>query len=203
MLNDTANHAYTSLGSFNLQIIVTGQDGCTASNNYSIFNGGNPAISLGNPGATIGCLPQTFVFPIFYNNSQGGANPPGTKYTISINDGSPDTVFYQPALPDLPPSSYTHTFDKYSCGVTSYSGLETYPNSFQISITAQNPCGATGVTVTPINISTKPVTGMGISPSSSVCVNSQISFFDSTKLSCYIPNVVSLPVLTYKSKWSW
>ena len=201
MLNDTANHAYTSLGSFNLQIIVTGQDGCTASNNYSIFNGGNPAISLGNPGATIGCLPQTFVFPIFYNNSQGGANPPGTKYTISINDGSPDTVFYQPALPDLPPSSYTHTFDKYSCGVTSYSGLETYPNSFQISITAQNPCGATGVTVTPINISTKPVTGMGISPSSSVCVNSQISFFDSTKLSCYIPNVVSLPVLTYKRNW--
>ncbi|MEI6823141.1 MAG: PKD domain-containing protein [Bacteroidota bacterium] len=201
MINDTANHTYTNLGSFNIHIIVTGQDGCVTTNDYSVFNGGNPAISLGNPGATIGCLPQTFVFPIYYINSQGGANPPGTKYTISINDGSPDTVFYQPSLPDLPPSSYTHTFDKYSCGVTSYSGLETYPNSFQITITAQNPCGATGVTVTPINISSKPITGMGLSPSSSVCVNSQISFYDSTKLSCYIPNVVSLPVLTYKRNW--
>ena len=201
MINDTADHSYTTLGSFNLHIIATGQDGCTASNNYTVFNGGNPAISLGNPGATIGCLPQTFVFPIYYNNSQGGANPPGTKYTISINDGSPDTVFYQPSLPNLPPSTFTHTFNQYSCGVTSYSGLQTYPNSFQITITAQNPCGATGVTVTPINISTKPVTGMGIFPSSSVCVNSQISFYDSTKLSCYIPNEVSLPIVTYKRNW--
>ncbi|MBU6204485.1 MAG: hypothetical protein KJS45_03800, partial [Bacteroidetes bacterium] len=37
-------HLYTSLGFFNLVLTVTGQNGCTASNTYSVFNGSNPGV---------------------------------------------------------------------------------------------------------------------------------------------------------------
>ena len=184
--NDTVSHGYKIIGIFTLTLTVNGQNLCTSITKYTVFNGSNPAIGIGNPGSTSGCLPSTYTFPITYTNSLGIPNPPGTTYSINVNDGSAPTIYTQSYPPQLPPANYTHIFNKASCGVMSINGTTFYNNSFQVAITAQNPCGSTSASVTPINISSDPKANLIVYPGLTGCINSPYTFQDSTIEGCYV-----------------
>lgn len=182
-------HTYSALGYFTLVNTVTGSNGCTATYSHSVYNGGNPAVGLGNPGSTVNlCLPNSLTFPITGTSN----NPPGTIYTITSNTGVPPVVFSHP-----PPASYTHTFTASSCGVTGANN----PNSFFIRIKAENPCGFSESTVEPITTSTKPAANFTISPSNVACTNTTLTFTNTsingievgTNLQCNLLN---------KSNWT-
>jgi PKD repeat protein len=157
-------HSYTSLGYFNLISTVTGINGCVSTQSYSVYNGGNPAVGLGNPGSTVNlCLPQSLTFPITGTQN----NPPGTIYIVTSNTGQPPVTFNHP-----PPANYTQLFTATSCGAVGANN----PNSFFIRIRAENPCGFSESTVEPVTTSTRPQAEFTISPNTIVCTNSAVTF---------------------------
>jgi PKD repeat protein len=158
------NHTYNSIGFFNLILTVTGSNGCSRTDTFPVFNGANPAVSLGTPGATVGlCTPYIISIPI----SGTGSNPPGTRYIITKNDGSRNDTLNHP-----PPANYVDTFFNTSCGASG--GLT--PNTFFIRIRAVNPCGFSTSTIEPITTNQLPLARMAITPDTIVCVNTVVTF---------------------------
>ena len=163
-LNSTENHTYNNLGFYPLLLTVNGPNGCFDTTTYSVYNGSNPAVGLGNPGGTVNiCTPAALTFPI----TGTSGNAPGTTYIITSNTGQAPINLNHP-----PPSSYSYTFTTTSCGVF---GANT-PNAYFIRIKAINPCGFTESTVEPITTSIKPEAKMTVSPDTIICKGSSFTF---------------------------
>ncbi len=157
-------------GTYVLQVTVT--DGaCIDTVSYNVFVGSSPAIGFTNPGTSSFCLPDSITFPI----SNFSNNTPGTQYTLSFNDGSTPVIFQHP-----PPSSYTHNFLSTSCSVIAQTNQGSYQNAFQGTITADNACGSSSVSVAPIYASSWNQVDFAASDTS-VCTNALVSFFDQTQ----------------------
>ncbi len=161
----STTHTY-SIGTYPLQFIVSGQDNCKDTGTYYVFVGNNPAVGLNNPGNTFICSGATLSFPVSGTEN----NPPGTVYTVSFNDGTPSLVFNQP-----PPTSVSHLFNRGSCGIPSPG----FPNSFQATIRATNPCGASAASVVPIYVSQKDTASFRILPFDTVCINTPVTLLQS------------------------
>ncbi len=168
----TQNHNY-QVGIYNMQLIVTGTNGCIDTVQYGTFVGSNPAIGLNNPGNTSICTGSSLTFPI----TGTALNSPGTTYNVFFNDNSPSISYAHP-----PPSEVTHRFDLLSCGITS--GI--YNNSFSATITAANPCLTSQGSVTPIYVSQKPRPDFKIEPGDTVCVNRQVILTNNSPANKYI-----------------
>ena len=85
-------HTYTSLGFFNISITTFNSvTGCSSTKIYRFFNGNSPAGNLDLLGNADDCAPYSFTWPV-QNTS---ANPPGTTYVFSVNDGSTPQNFTQ------------------------------------------------------------------------------------------------------------
>jgi PKD repeat protein len=182
-----ANHTYPSYGYFNLVNTVTGQNGCVGSKTFSVYNGSNPAVGIGNPGNTVSlCVPHSLTFPI----TGTANNPPGTIYIVSTNTNSPPVTFTHP-----PPASYTHVFTNSSCGATGANNA----NSFYVRIRAENPCGFSESTVEPITTSIKPVADFTISPDTIICKNTTVSFNNTSINGIEVDNGAC--ILTTKNRW--
>lgn len=152
-------HTYT-IGAKELVVEVTGPNGCIGIKRYTIFLGTNPAGGFNSLGNTNVCAPDSLGFVISgYQN-----NAPGTTYTVTINDGSAPLFFRHP-----PPDTVTHTFLYSSCNNTSSNGTLTFPNSFNATLTIENPCDLTSVSVIPIYVSGKPRPSIRVVPSNTVC----------------------------------
>lgn len=160
----SVQHTY-GVGNYHLQFIVDGQNGCKDTGDYYIFVGNNPAVGFGNPGNTFICTGTSLTFPITGTTN----NPPGTTYSIQFNDGSPFVNFIHPA-----PADVTHSFAKGSCGTTSGSS-PLFPNSFQATIQASNPCGTSAATVVPIYVSEKAKAIIGYSPDTVICISNTLT----------------------------
>lgn len=149
---------YTT-GIYTLSFTVTGQNGCeNVATNY-VFVGSTPAVAFGSPGNTVICTGDALTFPI----SNTTSNPPGTVYTITVNDGTAPLVVNHPA-----PATFTHTFLTSSCFSPTANN-----NSFSTSLKASNPCGVSDVVVSPIYVSQKPVADFTIS-NTNICTNSSV-----------------------------
>lgn len=159
------DHTYNGAGFYDLTVTVDGANGCSNSATYEVFSGSNPSIGLANPGSTINlCAPNELTFPLTnYEN-----NSPGTEYVVNFSDGSPPQTFVHP-----PPASISHVFDISSCGFTTTSGI---PNSFQVQITASNPCGFTAATIEPIQTSSAPTAALDVFPGPEGCAGSPFTF---------------------------
>jgi gliding motility-associated-like protein len=162
----SASHKYSKLGAFNIILTVTGSNGCTTSKTYPAYIGSNPSLTVGQPGNTVGCTPETYTFPI----SDVTANTPATQYSFTFDDGTPEIIFNQ----DNIPPSITHTFNESSCGKTN--------NSFTLTARAYNPCGETIVTVSSIKIGSKPKANFNHSPSKTIFCLQDIVYFSNTSL---------------------
>ena len=163
----TTMHDY-NIGIYTLTYTIQGNNGCDTTQEYTVFVGSNPAVSLGNPGNTDICNTDALTFPITGTDN----NPPGTTYTITFNDGSPSQIFNHP-----PPTSITHTFANSSCNTTSSDGSNTYANSFSANIVASNPCSSSSVGVVPIYVSSIPEADFTF-PTAPSCINTQVCFED-------------------------
>lgn len=150
---------YTT-GIYTLNFTVTGQNGCeNVATNY-VFVGSTPAVAFGSPGNTVICTGDALTFPI----SNTTSNPPGTVYTITVNDGTAPLNVNHPA-----PATFTHTFLTSSCFAPTANN-----NSFSTSLKASNPCGVSDVVVSPIYVSQKPVADFTIS-NTNLCTNSSVA----------------------------
>ncbi|MDP4953877.1 MAG: PKD domain-containing protein, partial [Flavobacteriales bacterium] len=171
------DHSYAETGFFDLSVTVIGQNGCVSTEVYDVFVGNNPSVALGG-GNTIGlCAPtETLSFPIL--NTQN--NPPGTIYTVSYNDGSPNEIFTHP-----PPPAVEHVFNGSSCGVTSLGG---FANSFHVRIIASNPCGQSSSTFEPVQTSSPPTVSMDVLPGNEWCSNTPSFQFVNTSTNAFFNN---------------
>lgn len=155
-------HTYT-IGSREMTVEVTGPSGCIGIKKYTVFLGTNPAGGFNSLGNTNVCTPDSLAFVI--SGTQN--NAPGTIYTVSVNDGSVPQVFTHP-----PPDTVVHTFLYSSCNNTSSNGTLLFPNSFNATLTIENPCDLTSVSVIPIYVSGKPRPSIRVAPGTSVCTGS-------------------------------
>jgi gliding motility-associated-like protein len=180
-------HTYTSLGYFTITVSITGQNGCIANKNYIVYNGSNPQVPASNPGSSIGkCVPFVFSIPLLPT-----INPPGTIYIVSKNDGTPNDTLYSPL-----PAYYTHAFLTSSCGAKG--GIT--PNTFFINIRAQNPCGFSDLTIQPITTSIKPIAAFTMNPSPGACVNSTVTFNNTSISGTTVDN---FGVCNYTTRKNW
>ena len=159
---DIIQHIY-GIGSRILTVQVIGPTGCIGIKKYTVFLGTNPAGGFSSLGNTNICAPDSLRFVItgFQNNA------PGTTYTITVNDGSAPLVFTHP-----PPDTVAHVFFFSSCGTTSSNGTISFNNSYNATLTIENPCDITSVSVIPIYVSGKPRARFIVSPSNTVCTGS-------------------------------
>jgi PKD repeat protein len=155
-------HIYT-IGSSELIIEVSGPNGCIGIKKYTVFLGTNPAGGFNSLGNTNVCSPDSLGFVI----SGVANNAPGTIYTVTINDGSAPLIFNHP-----PPDTVVHTFYYSSCNNTSSNGTVAFPNSYNATLTIENPCDLTSVSVIPIYVSGKPRPSIRVFPSNTVCTGS-------------------------------
>lgn len=139
-------HTYNSTGLFNILFTATGSNGCTFTRTIPLNNTTNPAIAVGSPGATSGCAPQTFCFPLL--NFQGNAS--NTRYFVSFGDGSGVTVYNHP-----PPDTICHTYGTTSCDAPGSPPIFP-PDAWIFSITAVNVCDSTPAAVGGIRVYTLP-----------------------------------------------
>ncbi len=163
----TQNHTYP-IGTWTaLYTIEGGANGCTTVQPFIVFVGLKPTVILGQPTKIDPCKPGPVTFPI----SGSRNNPPGTTYTVSFNDGSPDTILNHP-----PPPAIVHTFKMSSCGITSYNII----NSFYAKIEAQNVSGTSESHVVPLYIST-PLTAECKLSKPITCTNSPVCVRNTSK----------------------
>jgi gliding motility-associated-like protein len=183
------NHTYAT-GTYTLSFIVNGAGGCRDTGYYMVYVGSNPAVGLSNPGNTVTCSESSLTFPI----TSTGSNSPGTTYTVTFNDPNSVQSFSHPA-----PASVSHTFLNSSCGTTSTSGANTYPNSFSATIKATNPCGSSSASIVPIYVSKKPKPVISISPKDTVCTNVNVTISNNSGNMQSVSNGVCSPG---KAVWS-
>ncbi len=163
----TLNHTYP-IGTWTaLYTIEGGVNGCTTVQPFIVFVGLKPTVILGEPAKIDPCKPGPVVFPISGTRN----NPPGTTYTVSFNDGSPDTILNHP-----PPSAIVHSFKMSSCGITSYNII----NSFYAKIVAQNVSGSSESHVVPLYISS-PLTAECELSKPITCTNSPVCVRNTSK----------------------
>lgn len=188
-------HFYQNSGIYTLKYTVVNPTGCTTVKNYDIYVGASPTATLNPGGIPVLCVPGS----VTYNILPGAQNSPNTIYTFQVNDGSPEVIFNHP-----PPATYTHTYTITSCGNSSTINGTFYPNSFQASITASNPCGTSSSAFGPINIQTPPDADFTRTPSSnSICKGTTVLFTNTTTGGFNIgvaPNYTCTS--TYKRYWA-
>jgi gliding motility-associated-like protein len=167
ILDDISQTIY--YGNNNL-IINANYQGCTLTNTVNVYSGSNPFVSLGTSNSIGLCPGNALTFTINPIPLSGQANPPGTSYTMTYSD-SPGTsnVFNDIAGP----TSVSHNYLSTSCGMTYPGNL--YPaNTFYAQVTAQNYCGQTSSTVSPITVNDFPIANFTVTDST-ICANQSIT----------------------------
>ena len=134
--------------------ILTATSGtCTLVDTIDIYSGSNPYVSLGAANTTGLCMGDSVLFVIDPTVSPGIFNPPGTTYTLTISD---DAGFSQ-VFNDLTLDEYVnYIFDSTSCG-NSNPGTNFPNNTFYAQVVAENACGQTVSSVSPITVSNDPI----------------------------------------------
>ena len=168
----STTHHYTP-GRWTLTYTVTGANPTDVTiKTYSIYVGKKPTVAMGGSiGGTDNCSGRPIFFPI--SNIEN--NTTDTRYTVTFNDGSTPTIFD----PSKDGNGITHTFIKSSCGTTSYSGTQSFPNSYSANIIAENTCGVSAVSVVPIYVSTAPLVSIS-STAKNNSLNKPVCFTNTT-----------------------
>jgi gliding motility-associated-like protein len=167
-------HLYNGQGYYNLTYQISLPSGCTFTNNYLVYVGGNPpTISLTGSGSN-SCLPSPYSFSIGTPNSPSA----GTAFQIIYNDGTPTTIL-NGLNPN--PQMINHVFGQTSCGINSVIQQQTYSNAYSIQVVATNGCNPQGTfaAIGPIAAGGSVNAAITANPTTNViCVNEPITFQD-------------------------
>ena len=174
------SHTYISLGVFTLTFTVTGPNGCSDTQTYTVFNGATdstPGLDFGEDNSNPGCVPDNHTFNI--SNFQN--NLPNTIYVLSINDGSNDVTFSHP-----PPTQYTHTFTTPSCDTIGNGSSSFYSATIEaisacaLYIGTDSVIGVKTIILSPIIIEKPPIADFEIAPDDVICASVDVITFTST-----------------------
>ncbi|MCF8201563.1 MAG: gliding motility-associated C-terminal domain-containing protein [Crocinitomicaceae bacterium] len=144
---------------------------CTLSQTFNIYSGSNPFVSLGALNSVGICPGNPVTFVIDPTLANGIYNPPGTVYTLSFNDDTSTVLTYNNLTND---QIVYYIFGSTSCGITYPTGSNFPNNTFYAQVTAQNACGQTFSTVSPITVNSLPTPGFTISDTT-ICTGTQIT----------------------------
>jgi len=171
-LSDTF-HFYAAAGNYTLTYTVLLDNACSSTRTYNLYVGAIPTATISAVGIPTLCNPGSVTYDLLI----GAQNTPGTTYTFQVNDGTPPVTFNHP-----PPATITHQFLDSSCGTTSNINSTVYPNSYQASITVNNPCGNSTNAVGPINIQSAPIANFTRTPSNdNICEGTTVAIRDNTQ----------------------
>ena len=193
-LGDTF-HFYATAGYFTLTYTVILDGGCISQRTYELYIGAIPTATISAVGIPTLCNPGIVTYDLLV----GAQNTPGTTYTFQVNDGTPPVTFNHP-----PPATISHQFLDSSCGTNSNINNTVYPNSYQASITVNNPCGNSTNAVGPINIQSAPIANFTRNPSENiVCEGTTLAISDSTEGGYNIGGPPTYTCTqTYKKYWT-
>ena len=167
LLDDVSQTIY--YGNNNL-IIIANYQGCSLTNSVNVYSGSNPFVSLGTSNSTGLCPGNALTFTINPIPLSGQSNPPGTSYTMTYSDSPGATNLFNDITG---PTSVSHSYLNTSCGMT-YPG-NIYPaNTFYAQVKAQNYCGQTSSTVSPITINNFPIANFTVTDST-ICAGQNIT----------------------------
>ena len=136
---DTISHVYSKYQQY--KIIATSPSGCIS---YDFFCGSNPAGGIACPANRLACVGLQLDFAV---DQATLANPPGTTYNVSFEDGSPDAVYDQLNLPPV----ISHIYQGNTKCIPLY-----------VTMTATNPCSPTTSKCGPVYVSKRPEPDIGI-----------------------------------------
>ena len=154
----------------NIFVITATYSGCTMTYTGNIYSGSNPFVSIGTNNSIGLCPGNSLNFSINPVTPNGQTNPPGTTYTVSFNDAPGVTSTFQNILAV---TTVSHTYNNTSCGMV-YSNGSFPNNTFYAQVTAQNLCGQTTSSVSPITVNALPTANFTVSDST-ICVNQTIT----------------------------
>ena len=160
---ETINYGNNSL------IMTASYQGCTYNYSVNIYSGSNPFVSIGTNNSIGLCPGNSLNFSINPVTSTGQTNPPGTTYSVSFNDAPGVTSTFQ----NNAVTTVSHTYNNTSCGMV-YSNGSFPNNTFYAQVTAQNLCGQTTSSVSPITVNALPTANFTVSDST-ICVNQTIT----------------------------
>lgn len=150
--DENPSHLYTSYGTFNVTLTVTGANDCTITDNIVVvferFVSASLALDLTEYS---GCTPLNL--SSLTNNSNNANN-----YSWNFGDGSPTIVSSNPTPPDY---SYTT------------------PGNFTITLNASNSCNTAFATIGPIIVVGKPNVNFSLNGNNG-CAPASIGFTNST-----------------------
>lgn len=116
---------------------------------YNLYVGSSPELDIRIPPSIKLCVNENYNFSL----ENRAINSADTKYSLKFNDGDPSSEIKD--LSELP-TELIHSFKKTSCGINSTVGTTSKPNSFSLTITAENKCDKTALTIAGIYVSQPP-----------------------------------------------
>jgi large repetitive protein len=167
------SHTYNQLGTFNLIVTTTANNGCVNSKSYLVANQSNPGAGFGTiPNTTTGlCAPAAV--PLLISDWQN--NSPGTTYLLNFGDGTSITLTH-PLNNNFTTDTITHVYTKSSC-----------PSStFTATLTVLNACSPTPYSAGNIQVRIKPTAAFTLPQS--VCAGTSVCFNNTTVLGNYGPS---------------
>jgi gliding motility-associated-like protein len=155
----------------NYFILTAQNNGCTITQTFNIYSGSNPFVSLGALNSVGICPGNPVTFVIDPTLAPGIYNPPGTTYSLTFNDDTTAVLTYTNLTND---QLVYYIFGTTSCGITYPTGSNFPNNTFYAQVTAQNACGQTFSTVSPITVNSLPTPGFTVSDTT-ICAGTQVS----------------------------
>jgi hypothetical protein len=143
---------------------------CALTNTINIYSGANPFVALGASNTINLCPGSTVNFVIDPTPSTGVNNSPGTTYSMVFSDNLASTLNISNLIND---TIIPHQYNVTSCGMTYPGNL--YPaNTFYAQAIAQNACGITQSSYSPITVHNSTTASFTVSDST-ICAGESIT----------------------------
>lgn len=149
-------HIYNGIDIWTLTYTVTGTNGCSDVQEYTVTNISNPALGVFNSGNTLQCGPAMLCFDV----TGASANFSEVTYSVNFGDGTPIVTYTQDQLT----APVCHSYSTPSC-----------PGAYTFTVSANTNCPTSSeASYTPIQIFTGPSAAFTNPPN--YCVGAAVPF---------------------------
>ena len=182
-------HEYRKIGQSLIAFTVIGENGCQTTSSQAYFIGSKPGIGISRPNLPIAaCAPHKVSLRLEGIED----NTPGTKYTVTFNDGSEPLVFY-----GNPPEEITHILTTPSCLINDPFSED---GTITAEVVAENPCGKSKAKIDLLHINAPPKPQIKVHYPEKQCPGSTYLFKDESISNYYL---LGLGCSDKKSTTSW